>query len=219
MASTDESKSRLLRLAERRERRLTKRGPWPRRFVAVGAVIATTTATGIAYAAWTGTAAGTAAAKAGTLTFTVSATAPSIPGSGFNTVHPGSVAGGSGDTLGGDLVVTINNTSGFALKATAVIQADKVTVGGSPLGTCASDTGTFPNQASNSTVFIGTQAPAAFGAATTGTFITYTLPTPVTIPTGTSTVQLNNVVGMGSASLTGCQSGTFSIPVTITASS
>jgi hypothetical protein len=183
--------------------------------VASGAAIAM--ASGVAYAVWSSTGAGTGAAKSGTITFVVNASAPTFGGTG-TTVHPGSVAGGTGDSAGGSLFVSINNTSGFALKATQVQQTGGVTVT-TPSGTCASDTGSLPSLSSNSAAFVGTQAPASYGATTTGNISAYQLLSAVTIPTGTNTIELPNVVGMGTASLTGCQGGSLSIPVTITATS
>lgn len=184
--------------------------------VSIGTASAVVLAGGVAYAAWSATGSGTGAAKAGSITFTVNGTAPTF-GSAGTTVHPGSVAGGTGDSAGGSLFVSINNTSGFTLKATQIQQTGGVVVTAS--GTCASDTGSLPTLSSNSAAFVGTQAPASYGAATTGNIAAYQLPSAVTIPTGTSTIELTNVVGMGTASLTGCQGASLSIPVTITATS
>lgn len=185
--------------------------------IATGTAGAMVLVGGVAYAVWSATGTGSSTSQAGTIQFSVSGTAPTF-GAG-NTVHPGSVAGGTGDGLGGDLFVTINNTSGFSLKATQVAQSGLVSVTPLSGSTCATDTGTFPNQSSNSAAFVGTQAPAAYGATTTGPLATYTLASPVTIPAGSSTIKLTNVVGMGTASLTGCQGATLTIPVTVTATS
>ena len=187
---------------------------------AVASAASLVMAGGVAYAFWNSTGAGTGTSKAGTITFTVNATGPAF-GSGA-TAHPGSVAGGSGDTLGGDLYVSINNTSGYSLKVTQIAQTGLATVTANPNGTCASDVGTLAAPTtSNLAAFIGTQAPnPLFGAATNGALgTTYTLAAPVTIATGTNTYQLVNVVGMGTASISTCQGATFTFPVTVTATS
>jgi hypothetical protein len=199
----------LMRLAnwEYRSRSLSRRR-WLK-FAAIPAIANLVVFSGgVAYAAWTATASGNAAAKSGQIIFTV--TAGTFGSS--TTAHPGSLAGGAGDSLGGDLVVSITNTSGFPLKATAVQQTGLIPVSGS----CPADTSTtsFPNNV--------TQGSGAYvGGAPSGTptYANYTLPSSVTIPTGTSTITLTNVVGMLSSSPNTCQNVSLTIPVTITASS
>jgi hypothetical protein len=192
-----------------RRRRLTLR-----RLLALFAAAGLVTALGAAYAAWTSSATGSAAAKAGTITFTLQATSAS---SGItNTLRPGSVAGtATGDATGGDLKVTLNNTSGFTVHVTSVavnglILSDKNGVG------CTSDQGafTFPNAFTPGThgVTVGTG-----GTFTPSVGVSATL----TVPgTGVNTdVVIPNALNMTAASNTNCQGAVFTIPVTVTVSS
>ena len=188
--------------------------------VAVATGSAVVLAGGVAYAFWSSTGSGAGAAKAGTITFTVNATGPAF-GTGA-TAHPGSILNGTGDTLGGDLFVSIKNTSGFTLKATQIAQTGLASVVTAPNGACTSDAGTLASPTtSDLTAFIGNKAPSPlYGAAASGALgTTFTIPAATTIPTGTNTIQLVNVAGMGSNSITTCQGATFTIPVTITATS
>lgn len=209
--TTSDSKSRLLRLAEWRENRLQERGPWPRRFVALGGAVILTAGTGVAFAAWTSSGAGTAGAKAGSISFAIDGTSSPNP---TNTLHPGSTAGtATGDAKGGDLLVTVKNTSGFMLHVSKVQQNGPITVSGGG-GGCTNDAGS-----------VGT--PTTPGSVTTAgtsgvSLPTWTAPDSTTTVAGDSTdhlVTIPNALTMATSSDTSCQGATFSIPVIVTLSS
>ncbi len=178
---------------------------------ATGTAIAVVMGTGLAYAAWSHTATGTATAKAGSITFTVPATTTTTGVT--NTLRPGSAAGtASGDAVGGDLKVTLNNTSGFAVHIVSVSLAGLITSDKNGAG-CTDDTGTFPGSvtAGNHGVSVGTSgtftlSPAAATAAA------------VSSSPGDQSLVIANVLNMASTSNTNCQGATFSIPVTVTVS-
>jgi hypothetical protein len=187
MTST-ESKSLLLRAAERRERRLIERGPWPRRLIAMGAVIAVTGGAGIALAAWTQTATGAGTAKARTLV------APTVA-AGSSTVtsllYPGLTADGS--TVGGDLTLSVTNTNPFPVTITGVAPGTGNTT--SDQGAACVDGGANPTG-----VTIITKNSGLAG-------------TNLTIPANGSNVAvtINKVVSMSAASATGCQGAVFTL--------
>jgi hypothetical protein len=184
----------------------------PRRVLALVATAGLVTALGTAYAAWTSSANGSAAAKAGTITFTLQATSAS---SGItNTLRPGSVAGtATGDATGGDLKVTLNNTSGFTVHVTSVVLNGLVTNDKTGAG-CTNDTGTFPGSvvAGNHGVTVGTAGTFTPSGAVSAT---------LTVPgTGVSTdVTIPNALNMATSSNTNCQGAIFTVPVTVTVSS
>lgn len=190
----------------------------PRRFkrnlAAATTVFAIVGASGVAWATWTNTASGSAAAGGGTLSLTVVSAGSSFT----NKLFPGSVAGqASGATEGGDLVLNVTNPQNFAVKITGVTQAGPVTVsGGSGSPACTGDTGTAPNISAlgNSGVYIGGTAPVP-GASTTYTSITLSSPVSVAANVTNSAVTLPNVISMSSSSANGCQGATFTMPVTL----
>lgn len=185
-----------------------------RSLAATTTIVAVVGAGGVAWATWTNTASGSAAAGGGTLSLTVVSA-----GSTFtNKLFPGSLAGqASGATEGGDLVLNVTNPQSFPVKITGVTQAGPVTVsGGSGSPACTSDTGTAPNISTlgNSGVYISGTAPVV-GSPTT--YTSYTLSSPVSVSANATNaaVTLPNVVTMTSSSANGCQGATFTMPVTL----
>jgi phosphatidate phosphatase APP1 len=194
-------------------RALYRRRRWtPRRVFASVAVTGVVVGAVAAYAAWTSTATGNGAAKAGSVTVTLAVTSTSSGTAITNTLRPGSVAGtASGDATGGDLKMTLNNTSGFTVHVTSVAINGLVTNDKTGSG-CTNDQGpfTFPNAAT----------PGNHGV-TVGSAGTYTVvPTTFTVPgTGVNTdIVIPNALNMATSSNTGCQSAVFTIPVTVTVS-
>jgi hypothetical protein len=186
-------------------RRLT-----PRRVIAGGVASVLLIGVGAVYAAWTSTASGNAAAKAGTITFTLQTTSTTSGTAITNTLRPGSVAGTTtGDATGGDLKITLNNTSGFTVHVTSVAIGGLVTNDKTGSG-CTNDTGTFPGS-----VVAGNHG-VSIGAA--GTYAV--VPTTFTVPgTGVNTdLVIPNAVAMATTSNTGCQGAVVTIPVTVTVS-
>ena len=172
-----------------------------RRRTRLRVVGATTTAlvfvgAGVAYAAWTSSANGDAAAKSGSITFTLQATSTTTGSAIVNTLRPGSAAGTtSGDATGGDLKVTLNNTSGFTVHVVSVTLNGLVTNDKSP--SCSNDTGTFPGSvvAGNHGVSVGTAG-------------TYTLPVSTFTVAGDSAnhdIVIPNALNMATTSNTACQ--------------
>lgn len=188
--------------------------------VAVATAAATIAASGLAYAFWTSNGSGNGTSKAGTINFTTTAgTATGV----VNLLRPGSIAGTlTGDTVGGDLVVHINNTSGFPIKIVAVQQYGLVTNDKSAATpACTADTGTagsagdattlataptITNSATNSGVTVGQSA------------FKYTPATPITVATGANVdVPIPAALNMATTSVTGCQGAVFTIPVQVQA--
>ena len=191
-------------LADRQEdRRAGVKGRWTRRafIMTLASVLGIA---GVAYGAWQVTGSGgKASAQTGTITVNVSATAPSFGGT--NTVHPGSVANGSGATQGGDLSVTITQNNGYTLYVDSIQQAGLIPLSGS----CPADTGTFPGSVTmGSDAYVGTST----------SYTSYTLPTPVAVPSSASpqTINIPNVVSMSASSPNTCQNVSLTIPVTLT---
>ena len=188
---------------------------WVRRTAAFTTGISIVAGGSLAYAAWTATATGgKGAGQAGTITVQASSTAPTF-GSG-QTVHPGSVAGGTSaaGTLGGDLYLTVTNNNGYPLYIDTIQQAGLVSASGGTGGTCSSDSGTFPSSVTmGSDAFVGTLTSGS------PTYASYTLPAQsVQVPSSATaqTIQIPNVLGMTSSSPNVCQGAALTVPVTVT---
>ena len=206
----DNDKTLLMRAAEWQLRRRGGGKRWTLGATVIAGSSIAVMSTGVAFAAWTSSVAGTGAAKAGSISFAVDATSSPSP---TNTLHPGSTAGtATGDATGGDLLVTLKNTSGFTVHVTSIQQNGPISVSGA-VG-CTSDTGT-----------VGT--PASPGSVTTAGNSGVSLPT-WTAPNSNSTVApdsndhlitASNALTMATTSNTACQGATFSVPVIVTVSS
>jgi hypothetical protein len=176
---------------------LFRRPRYAVRAVVVGGVAVAVVGAGIAYAAWSQSASGSGAAKSATVAFTVQTTSTTSGSAITNLLRPGSVAGtASGDTVGGDLKITLNNTSGFPVHVTQVVAIGAVT---SDKAGCTAATS-------------GVQVGAAG---------TYTVPVATLTVAGDSAnhdVVIPNALSMTTGSDTTCQGATFTIPVTVTVS-
>lgn len=117
------SKSRLLQLAEWREERLAARGYWPKRAVAIGMVSTAVIGSGVAFASWSASGTGTAAAKAGT--------ASAVTGVTATTTTSGTLVPGSSVPL----VVNIHNPNAFPVTVTAITVSSGAP-SGAPGGNC-----------------------------------------------------------------------------------
>lgn len=182
--------------------------------VAGGTAVAVMTAGGLAWATWTNTATGTTAAGGGTLSLTVVSVGSTVT----NKLFPGSAAGGSGATQGGDLVLNVTNPQNFPVNITSVIQNGPVTVDTTHnTAGCTSDTAGTPttNLASFGTngVWISNTKPS--GTSPT----TYTAVSGLSVQVAANAtnvpVTIPNVVAMNSSSNNACQGATFTMPVTL----
>ena len=134
--SSSDSKSRILRLAEWRESRLASRGPWPRRAAVLGTTIALTAGTGIAYAAWNSSGAGSGYAKAGSAT-TPTTTTLDATAVTSGVLYPGGPSG--------DVFLKVNNPGSYPFKVTGVTGNGAIT-GNGGTGVCTTTGVSFTDQ-------------------------------------------------------------------------
>ena len=181
----------------RAEAPLFRRPRYAVRVAVVGGVAVAVAGVGIAYAAWSQSANGSGAAKSGTVAFTVETTSTTSGTAITNLLRPGSVAGtASGDTVGGDLKITLKNTSGFPVHVTQVAANGAIT---SDKAGCTSAT----------------------SGVTVGAAGTYVVPVSTLTVAGDSAnhdIIVPNALAMAASSDTTCQGATFTIPVTVTVS-
>ena len=186
-------KSLLLRLAERREERMAAKNPWPRRAAVLGTALAVTVGTGVAFAAWSASGTGAAAAKAGTAS-PVTGSVTTISTTGGTLLTPGNTV---------PAVVNVHNPNTF----TVVVSAVSITAAAQPSGISGANNGTTCTAAASG---VSLNAVSASGLS-------------VSITAGSdAAIPVTGGISMTSGSDNGCQNATFTFPTanaTVTASS